>query len=116
MTLTARSDEQVEWEARTGWVESEKGANRHPVRWITGTRERRDDSWPMLSAWDHAFPVEHRDTGEHAYLLMPYGVMPSAAKQLTDWCEEQGVRWESMGEVGWWHPRSVAVLVRCDHE
>ena len=114
----SRSDEQTNWEIITGWEEVEHAVKHHPVKWVTGTHRewRTEEVWPTLSAWDHAFPVRNRDTGEHAYLLMPYGLSEDAARALTEWCEERDMRWEQMPAAGWWNTATVAILVCSDHE
>jgi hypothetical protein len=102
--------EQQAWEERTGWVEDPSGSGRHPVRWVTGSRKQQPESWPMLSAWDHARPVSRY--GEHAYLLMPYGISEFGEQQLSEWCAEREMRWEVVDGAGWWHPATIAILVR----
>lgn len=116
-TQTSDAERQLDWEARTGWLYEEgKSLDRGVVSWITGRRQSAADTWPQLTAWDHARPVEHVETGERAYLLMPYGLADSAAAQLDLWCQARGLRYEVLVGEGWWHPGTVAVLVRCDYD
>lgn len=110
MTQSSEVEAQKAWEARTGWAEDPLGEGRHPVRWITGTRKQQPELWPVLSAWDHARPVSRN--GERAYLLQPYGLSFDADRQLDEWCAARGLRWEVLPGEGWWHPATVAVLVR----
>lgn len=112
MTTLTSDERQSVWEAKTGWAEHARAYSRGPVSWITGRRQGTDDEWPRLTVWDHARPVKHSETGEQAYLLMPYGLSEAAADQLTQWCEPRGLRWERVGGEAWWHPATVAVLVR----